>query len=1173
MKSPRITLCGRLSVLWDGEELEGSIPGRQGRLLFAYLALNRKRPVRRDELVEALWADEGLPSGGDALLAPPLSRLRKALGPGRLEGRSELNLALGDDPWIDWEAAQTALENAQRHLAAGKPDAAWDEALEAEGIFSSGLLPGLEARWIDEHRVLLEEYRLESLEAVALSGAGLGASEQSRAERAARTAIEASPFRESARAAQIEVMRAQGNIAEALRAYEDLRVLLRDELGTPPSPKLNALYEKLLNAHESDEEQSVQLPVADGPASTIAPVPPTVSIARRIDPAVEDSPLIGRDGILNQLDDELAQAARGELRIALLTGEGGLGKTRLAAEFASRCENTTILYGRCEPEDVRPFGIWIGLLRSALRQTREAELPEIIGADGPTLSRLLPELVNRLDISDPRPATDVESERMALFGAVLRLIGRMSTERPMLIILDDLQWADRSTLRLLRQLASDDPPKGVLALGMYRDTEVKPGSDLVETVTELRRKRPSTRIALDALDSDEIRELVGDRVSGDLATTIHDQTGGNPFFIGQLVQHMEESGNESPGSVPAGVRDVINHRVARLPDGGPELLARATLIGQDFDLQVLEATTSQSEDEVIDLLDSATAAGLLNESPTVPGRYSFSHALLRSTLEQGLSLTRRTTVHRNIGEALELRSKTRPDRHLGELAWHFTNAGPSESDRAVHYATLAAEQAEDRLAFDEAVDFYAGAIRACRADEPVDQGLLARLLLSLATALWKNGMLQEAGDTFFEAADAARESGLPDLLAEAALGTTKGGWDAFDSDMGKQIALFQESLDGLGEGESVLKARIMAYLAQMLFYGAGRAAEALALGNQALRMISRFDDPRGEISVLGGTAFLRWEPQMRGERLPVAERLVKLAGEVGEEELLAHELASRSLAHLNLGHRLEAAADRARHAEMSATLPPIRVTAGAIKAVDCFIAGEWQEGERITLALLESGVPRAAGLLIEDALRFMVKAQQGRLNQHLDRLEPMIAASLGWDHYPAWRLGLLLARAQDGQTDAVREEMAGFTRSLNDIGEPNATFLAFLGIGNLLTSHLGDAATAARLAKLIEPFTGEWIMIGRIGSTLGPVELHLGELQLLAGNVREAATALERSLVTCEAMSSAPYLARTRLALAEALNRLDDPDGEARSNDLRQAGLLAATELGMKPVLQRYSDS
>ena len=234
----RIHLCGRLTVEWAGEQLERALPGRQGRLLFAYLVLQRGRPVRRDELIDALWSEDGPPPSGDALLAPPLSRLRKALGPGRLEGRGELTLALPDDAW---EVVHDEVTATRQALQAQD----WETALRAGGaalqIADRGLLPGLEASWIDERRRELGELRLEALEAVATAGVRVGGAELAIAEQAARAAVEAAPFRESARHALIEVLAATGNTAEALRAYEDVRVLLREELGTTPGPALGYL--------------------------------------------------------------------------------------------------------------------------------------------------------------------------------------------------------------------------------------------------------------------------------------------------------------------------------------------------------------------------------------------------------------------------------------------------------------------------------------------------------------------------------------------------------------------------------------------------------------------------------------------------------------------------------------------------------------------------------------------------------------------------------------------------------------------------------------------------------------------------------------------------------------------------------------------------------------------
>lgn len=1160
MANPEITICGRLAVRWDGRQLEGDLPGRQGRLLFAYLILNRSHPVRRDELVEALWADEGLPSGGEALLAPPLSRLRKALGPGRLEGRAELSLSLGDDASIDWEVAQAALHETRERLDAGDPETAWELAGRAAGIFGGGLLPGLEARWIDEHRAHLEEMRLRALESVARAGIHLGPSELVRAERAARTAVDASPFRESARAALIEVLRAQGNIAEALRSYEELRVLLREELGTFPAPELTGLHEQLLNAHEQPGHSPAP-PVPARPAPR-----PAVAIGEQIDPRLHAIETVGRAGTLDQLRDELDRATGGELRIALLAGEGGVGKTRLAAELAESRDDITVLYGRCEQDEVRPFRLWSGLLRTAMRAIGEDDLRTVVGPDGPILSRILPELVKGLDVP-PGPPADLESERQALFGSVMRMIGRLTAIKPLLIILDDLHWADRSTLLLLSSLAGDDPPKGVLALGIYRDNELPEESPLLETVANLQRHLPAVRLKVEALDTESVRRLIRDRVDETLAATLHDQTGGNPFFLEQIVRHLEETGTSDPASVPAEVREVISQRIARLPEGGPELLRRAALIGRDFDIETLQATTADEEDRVIELLDAGVAAGLLDESPTVPGRYSFVHALLRSTLSGELSLTRRTRVHRSIGESIEQQVRGHSDRRIGELAWHFGQAGPGESDRAVLYATRAAEQAEERLAYVEAVGFYDDAIRACRADQPVDQGVLARLLLNRAEAEWRMGELQRAGDTFFEAADAARESGLPDLLARAAIGTNWGSWEAFDVDRGRQLSLLEEALTVIGPGNGPLKAQLMAFLGHALYLGGTSTERARSLMLDARRMAAGLDDPAAEFVVLGASAVLMWEPQNRDERFAYTLRMAELAEVSDDPEDKAEALAWRSVAALNLGLRDQLDADQARHAQLSRTLPQIRVAAQAMRAIRCFIEGHWVEGERLTAEAVESEVPQSAVMAMNDALLFMVRAQQGRLGEYIELLEIKDRFTDDWETWPIWRLGLILGVFQAGRAgEAAKLLEAPGADGLDGSAGRHITMPVYFGIAGLLFAELRDRARAEALAEMMEPYTGEWTIFGPAGSTFGPVDLILGEMRLTANQDELAIEPLEAALEMCETMSALPYRARAELALAEALRRTGgDQD---RAAELREAGKTTALELGMQPVLR-----
>lgn len=1180
--NPEITVCGRLSVRWDGEQLERDLPGRQGRLIFAYLTLNRARPVRRDELVDALWADEGLPSGGESLLAPPLSRLRKALGEGRLEGRTELILNLGDDAWIDYEAAQRDLARAQELIGvdeAGRDRlmAGWQEAREASRIFEGGLLPGLEARWIDEHRSYCDELRLKSLEAVARLGARLGPAEQATAERAARSAVEASPFRESARAALIELLEAQGNVAEALRAYEEMRTLLRDELGTFPSPGLTAIHERLLNAHEPSGSGK---PVAPAPSERPIPATGSTSDAKRIsmeiDPRIARVELVGREELLARLGAEIDRAADGEIRIALLAGEGGVGKTRLAAELAARRDDLTVLYGRCEPDELRPFRIWSGLLRSAMRQAGDIDLEAIVGGDGPTLSRLLPELVRRMGLPAPGPTADLESERQALFGAVLRMIGRLSAERPMLVILDDLHWADRSTLRLLASLAGDNPPRGILALGIYRDTELPADSKLLEALGQIQRRRPTTRFEVEALDESEVRKLISGRVDDALAPAIRDQTGGNPFFVEQMVRNLEESGDAALSTVPPEIREVIAQRVARLPEGGPGLLGRAALIGRDFDLGILGQTTSESEDRIIELLDAAVDAGLLDESPTIPGRYSFVHALVRSSLEGDFSLTRRASIHRRIGEAVERLSENRfgqhQERDLPALAWHFNRAGPAEADRAINYATQAAIQAEGRLAFDEAVDFYDSAITTSRADEPVDFGLLADLLLRRAEAEWRMGLLSQSSATFVEATAAARESGLPELFARAANGVSWGSWETFDATRETPISLLKEALDQLGPENRPLRAETLANLGHLSFFDGDRSGEANELTRQALEMAEQLDDAT-MLKVLVSSLYYLLQSTSPGYRLEAGERAVRIAEDSPDREDLAEALALRAVLLMNAGHGTGAAADIARHRALGVTLPQIKYTSDSLQAVQHFLHGRWEEGERLTAeSLTAEHLPPTARIAMVDAMQYMSLAPQGRLGEAIGMLELEASVSADWKTWPAWEVGLALGHHQAGDHDRV-ESMLGAI-DYGSLGPATGMDLlkpVFCGVAAMLATEMNDAARARRLSDLLEEMDDLWTIFGPGGATFGPVSLLKGEMYLLQGRDREAVTALEDAIVACESMRSEPFTARASLALSEALIRTGDPGGSGRSPVLREAGLGTARNLKMVPLLDRYA--
>lgn len=241
----RIQLCGRLVVDLGGRRLESDLPGRQGRLLFGYLAAHRHRPSSRSALVEALWP-EGAPAAAEAALSALLSKLRSALGAASLEGKAELRLVLPEGAWVDFEAASEGLHRAESAVALGDWTAAWGPSRVALHVATREFMAGFDAPWIEDTRRHLDEMRLRAHECVAAAGLGLGGPELASAERSARALIEAAPFRESGYRSLMEALEAKGNVAEALVVYERLRGFLREELGVTPSQLAQELQRRLL---------------------------------------------------------------------------------------------------------------------------------------------------------------------------------------------------------------------------------------------------------------------------------------------------------------------------------------------------------------------------------------------------------------------------------------------------------------------------------------------------------------------------------------------------------------------------------------------------------------------------------------------------------------------------------------------------------------------------------------------------------------------------------------------------------------------------------------------------------------------------------------------------------------------------------------------------------------
>jgi DNA-binding SARP family transcriptional activator len=1165
----RVHLCGRLEILWEGERLESALTGRQGPLLFAYLTLHRGRPVRRDELIDALWSDEGPQLGGDALLRPVLSRLRRALGDGRLEGRAELRLLFPHDAWIDWEFVLEALRAGRASHATGDHATGWERARAGLAVAERGLLPGFEANWLERFRTELEERRIELLETVALNGAMLGEGDLHEAERAARLAIEAAPFRESARAALLQVLRRRGNLAEALFAYDEFRGLLRDELGSAPGPQLLALHAELLRA---------ELPaVAPAPAPASDPVddlPARLAQAQR-------SPWVGREAALGRLREEAERAAAGRPGLMLVTGDGGIGKTRLVAELATRLPDFDVLYGRCDEEELFPYGPWVDMLRPRLGSMDDDELADLLGDGAADLARLLPEVGTRLDVAIAPVTGDPESERRQFYLAVSALLRRLARRRPLLLVIDDLHWADRSSLLLARDVVRRPDLGQVLMLGTFRDTELDPRHPLPTLIADVERDRDIVRVRLAGMDDDEVAELIGawhgHAAEEGTVRAIREQTDGNPFFVKQLVRHLEEDDRagelpvDGDFGVPAGVRDVIARRVARLPEAAGRVLRIAALIGRDFDYELLEPVTGLPEDELLDVLDAAVRAGLVAEVPRTTGRYSFAHALLRTTLASELSATRRARLHLRIGEAIESGHAARLEPWLDELARHFGEAGPQALDRAIDYAEQAADQAASRLAYDEGVRLLAGAVELRRHHEPADLAEIARLESALAAAEKDAGRLNPARATYGRAVDAAREAGAVTTFAQAALGHSGGTWEHYGREDPESVALLEEALERLPQEDSSLRAQVLARLAVLLCYAEAAAERVLATATEAVAMARVTGDPDAMVAALIAAQFARWLPGRANDRLAIAHELVGMTEKRGELGCIAEAHLWRATALVELCRIDEADADLARHAEIAEQLQQHQLLGhrDALRAMRALLQGDYERGAAATRELQDRAARHeGAEAYPMTMLRGFYGAELISLHNERDELgevAPLFAQLVDeMDALPGWRAPLAWAKVQSGRAEEARRELEELSTDDFAAIPRDTNFLPALAIVAHAVGELGDAELAARVEPHLAPLADSWVVLGPGASTLGPVAYCLGLLQLLRDRPDEAAASFERALELSAKMRARPYQARSLAGLAEALRRRGEPGDEARADELAARARAEARALGMR---------
>jgi len=474
---------------------------------------------------------------------------------------------------------------------------------------------------------------------------------------------------------------------------------------------------QLKNLARPEHVFELRLETADEQRQAVAPDEP---VERPSLPAVlaGPGPFVGRGRELARLFSAWQSTLAGGTNAVLIAGEPGVGKTRLSGEWSRQAydQGALVIYGRCDEDLGAPYQPFAEALRSLVPCLGAKRLRGMRGVEA--LLALVPGLTDVLPDLAAATRADPDTERFALFDAVVALLGLASAGPPVVLILDDLHWAAKPTLLLLRHLLRFGEQARVQIVGTYRSTDLDRAHPLAAMLADLHRDGTANRIQLGGLDEKDVTAYVAEAGYDDeeLARALASVTGGNPFFLIEALRHVEESGGHwDPSTLPQGVREAVSRRLSRLTPETNKALGAAAVVGSRFSLELVERVV---EDDLVDAFDEACKAGIVIEEPG--GNYRFNHALVRQSLLAELASVRRMRLHQRIATTLENQPGA-DDELLSELAYHyFECAWAGNAAKAVDYCRRAADQAMARLAYEGAADLYD---RALHALEEIDDEL------------------------------------------------------------------------------------------------------------------------------------------------------------------------------------------------------------------------------------------------------------------------------------------------------------------------------------------------------------------------------------------------------------------------------------------------------------------
>jgi DNA-binding CsgD family transcriptional regulator/tetratricopeptide (TPR) repeat protein len=856
------------------------------------------------------------------------------------------------------------------------------------------------------------------------------------------------------------------------------------------------------------------------------------------------SPFVGRTAELEKLRTLMQRAAGERRRVALLAGEPGAGKSRLAREFAGQAatEEVLVLYGACDAAVRTPYGPFVEALERLVRVTDDARLRTALGAGGGELTRLLPDLPARVG-GLPQPVkADADTERHRLHTAVAELLANVSRARPILLVLEDGHWADATTLLLLRHLARTAWSARLLVLATFRDGETDLPAELSETLADLRRCDDVVRMRLEGLSGADVSDLVSraagsdsdpdDRELHELATTIHDLTAGNAFLVCELWRAVVETGivEVVAGQVrvtrpltelgtPESVREVVSQRLSRLSPRTIELLELAAAAGPEFELEPVRRAAGIAEPELLAALEEAVGSGMIEELHAQRLACRFTHEIVRQALYDRLSRLRRAELHLRVGEALESAGAD-PDRALADLAHHFGAAAPfGGAERAVDYNLRAARAASAALAFDDAAMRLRTAIEIGVQGEPERAGAL----LELGAASHRAGKATDALDAFALAAEIARALDNGELLARAAIGYEDACWRP--GVIRNAIELLEEALAAVDGGSDELRIGLLAGLSRALDFAGERERGALVREN-TIALARRHEDRAGLAKVLVGSYWARGTTPLE-EILSMLTEARDLAQELGDAEIHTDAMAWRVPTFVALCDLDSARAEVVALREMAEhTAQPFmhhvaEHYGSAIALCDGNLAdAEAMAGRSHDWARLLTGRDASGTHGIQ---MFGVRREQGRLAD----LAPVVRILAGEaEREGPWRPGLAVVLAELGMEREAKRELSRLAAEGID-GYHASLWLATLTYLADACAAVNDEGIAATVYPELEPLAGANVMIGHLVACYGAADRYLGMLASVLGEPGRAEEHFEQAMEQNRRMGASTWVAHT----------------------------------------------